>query len=115
MTFPPRGVLAAALSALLFTVAAAQQPMPPDKQAEVALTAGQKAYNDGNLPFAAQRFQDVLAKFPNTLQANAARFGLALCLINGPQQDIPKAAELLVNPSNDAGFADRGQALHQLG
>ncbi len=114
MTCPPRGVLALAVALAVLPAATAQPPMPPDKQAEVALAAGQKAYNDGNLPFAAQKFQEVVQKFGNTPSANSARFGLALCLINSPQQDFAKAIEHLTGPANDGGFADRGRAAYEL-
>src|SRR5581483_5322946 len=92
MTCPPRGVLALAVALAVLPAALAQPPMPPDKQAEVALAAGQRAYNDGNLPVAAQKFQEVVQKFANTPSANPARYGLALCLINSPEQDFAKAA-----------------------
>src|SRR5581483_3836717 len=114
MTCPPRGVLALAVALAVLPAALAQPPMPPDKQAEVALAAGQRAYNDGNLPVAAQKFQEVVQKFANTPSANPARYGLALCLINSPEQDFAKAAELLAGPANDGGFADRGQAAYEL-
>ena len=110
-----RRLLPAVVLFVLSSLAAAQQPMPPDKQAEVALTAGQKAYNDGNLPLAAQQFQQVIQKFPNTPQVSAARFGLALCLLNSPEQDFARAIENLNGPAGDGNFADRGQALYQLG
>src|SRR5689334_13399159 len=110
-----RRLLPAVALFALTPLAVGQQPMPPDKQAEVALTAGQKAYNDGNLQLAQQQFQQVVQKFGNTPSANAARFGLALCYLNTPQQDIAKAIEYLTGPAGDGNFADRGQALVQLG
>ncbi|HVK17150.1 MAG TPA: tetratricopeptide repeat protein [Fimbriiglobus sp.] len=108
MTF--RASLLIALTAPAF----AQQPMPPDKQAEVALAAGQRAYNDGQLAAAAQKFQEVVQKFGGTPSANAARYGLALCLINSPEQDFAKAIEHLAGPAGDGGFADRWLAAYQL-
>lgn len=104
----------ASLFIALTVPALAQQPMPPDKQAEVALTTGQRAYNDGNLPAAAQKFHEVLQKFGGTPSANAARYGLALCLINSPEQDFARAIEHLTGPAGDGGFAERGQAAYQL-
>lgn len=112
----PRRAFAATLAASVVALAAApaQNPMPPDKQAEVALTAGRKAYADGNLPAAAERFREVVAKFGNTPQANHARYGLGLCLVHGQPQDLPKAVEALTPPANDGGFPDRAKALYQL-
>ncbi len=104
-----------AVGMLLSASVFAQQPMLADQQAEVMLTAARKGYAEGNLPFARERFQDVVTKFGNTPQANAARFGLALCLINSPEQDFAKAIDNLKGPSGDGGFVDRGQALYLLG
>lgn len=117
MMFPRRfrGFAAAVLgSCLLAFTANAQAPLPPDKQAEVLLTAARKAYNEGNLPVAGQQFQELITKFGNTPQANAARYGLALVLINSPQQDFAKAIETLAPPVNDGGFPERGPAMAQM-
>src|SRR5688572_4983707 len=104
----------ALLVLLTLTAASAQQPMPPEKQAETALAAGQKAYNEGNLPIAAQRFQEIIQKFGSTPSANAARYGLGLVYLNSPEQDFAKAIEVLSPPANDGGFAERGSALYHL-
>ncbi len=92
----------------------AQQPMQPEQQAEVALVAAQKAYNEGNFPFAAQRYTEIIQKFGNTRSAVAARFGLGVIQLNSPEQDFAKAIENLNGPANDGGFADRGQAMYHL-
>ena len=107
------GLVALAIFAVS-SVAFGQQPMPPEQQAEVALAAARKAYNEGNLPAAAQQFQQLIAKFPNVPQANAARYGLGLCTINAPEQDFLKAVEFFTPAANDGNFAERGQALYQL-
>ena len=65
--------------------------MPPDKQAEVALTAARKAYNDGNLPFAAERFQEVLAKFD--VRVAFLNLGAAKVAVAGPMPLTFTAAE----------------------
>lgn len=109
--------LAVAVLTVAFTGSevAAQQPLPPEKQAEVLLAAARKTYNDGNLPAAGQQFRDLLGKFGNTPSANAARYGLGLVLLNSPEQDFAKAIEQLNGPAGDGGFPDRGPALLQLG
>ena len=89
----------------------AQQPLPPEQQAEKAVAAGQKAYNEGNFGVARERFQDVVTKFANTPQANAARYGLALAYVNVPDPNYAKAAEELKSPTNDGNFKERPQAL----
>ncbi len=100
--------------ALLTGALAAQQPMSPDQQAEQALTAGQKAYNQGDFATAGQRFAEVVAKFANTRSASGARFGQALIQFNGPDVDFPKAIENLTPAANDGAFAERGHAMYHL-
>jgi TolA-binding protein len=114
--FPRLGgfIAAVGLTFAILSNAAAQPQMPPDKQAALMLAAGQKAYNDSNLSVATERFQELLRKFANTPSANAARYGLALCLVNSPQQDFARAIENLNHPANDGGFAERGSAAYQL-
>ena len=71
-----RSGMAAVAFALVVGSAGAQQPMSPDQQAEQALAAGQKAYNQGDFAAAAQRFNEVIQKFANTRSASGSRFGL---------------------------------------
>ncbi len=92
----------------------AQQPMSPDQQAEQVLTAGQKAYNQGDFAAAAQRFNEVIQKFANTRFASGSRFGLALIQFNSPDVDFAKAIENLTPAANDGGFAERGHAMYHL-
>ena len=103
--------LCLALSLALAAPALAQQALPPEQQAEKAVAAGQKAYNDGNFGVARERFQEVVTKFGNTPQAAAARYGLALAYANVPDPDYAKAAEELKQPCNDGNFKERPQAL----
>lgn len=106
------GLFAASLfAAPLF----AQQPLPPDVQADALVNAGRKAYADGNLPAARDRFQETVTKFGTTPAATSARYGLALTLVANPSPDYAKAADLLAGPAADGGFADRGQAAYLLG
>ena len=103
-------VLLAALS-----TAFAQQPMPPEQQAEVLLTAGQKAFNQGDPTTAAAKFNEVVQKFGGTRAALGAKYGLGLLQLTADNPDFGKAVELFMPAANDGGFADRGQALYQLG
>lgn len=102
-----------ALPAVLLLSLTASAQVTPDQQAEMAVNAARKAYNDGNLPAAREQFKQVLAKFPNQ-QGTAARYGLALTFINAPEQDFAAAVEPLTQAAGDGGFADRGLVLYHL-
>ena len=106
--------LPVALGLFAASVALAQQPMPPEQQAEQALTAGQKALNQGDANTAAAKFNEVLQKFGNTRAALGAKFGLAVLQLQSDNPDFGKAVELLKAPAEDGGFADRGQAMYHL-
>ena len=108
----PRGLLVAAV-ALLGPVALAQQPMPPEQQAELALTAAQNALKQGDANTAAAKFTEVVQKFGTTRAAVAARFGLAGVQLSGDNPDLAKIAELLKGPAEDGAFADRGAAMYR--
>jgi TolA-binding protein len=88
--------------------------VPPDKQAEMALNAARKAYNDGNPTAARDLFKQFLQKFGGHPQATAARYGLGLALGNSPEQDFAAALEPLNQAAGDGGFADRGLVLYHL-
>ncbi len=117
-------VLAAAL--FLWTSAAAAQTVPPDQAADMLLTSAKTAYNAKDFAFAAGRFREFLAKFGNNKNAPAARYGLALSLIDGPDKDYNGAVEqlqTLVNSKDSPdypfyvyylGLAQRGQGVKAL-
>ncbi|MCS6866052.1 MAG: tetratricopeptide repeat protein [Gemmataceae bacterium] len=83
-----------------------------DQQAETILNAGRKAYNDGNAPFAAERFTEVLNKFGTSKWANDARYGLGLTLLDLPNPDYTKALEYFTHVINDVNFPQRASALY---
>ena len=56
------------------------------------LAGAKRAYNEKNYPFAADRFREFLAKYGGHKDANAARYGLALCLLDGPDQGLRQGA-----------------------
>src|SRR5262252_6930012 len=62
-----------------------------DEQAAEILNAGRKAYADANPQFAAEKFREFLTKFGAHKDANAARFGLGLALLDLPDRDFQKA------------------------
>ena len=108
----PRGLLAVPF-ALVAPAVVAQQPMNPEQQAEQALTAGQNALKQGDPNTAAAKFNEVVQKFGNTRAALGAKFGLAGLQFTADTPDVAKAAELLKQPAEDGGFADRGSAMFQ--
>ncbi len=108
----PGAAVAFVLAAL--AVPAAAQPPTPDQQAAALLTAGQKAYNDANPAFAADRFREFLQKFGGHKDANTARYGLGLAILEIQPPDYPKAIETLAPPANEKAFPDQPLALYYL-
>jgi TolA-binding protein len=91
-----RSHLSLALAGLIVLVGstplAAQPPLPA---ADMLLNSARRAYNEKNYSFAADRFREFLNKFGNQKEATSARYGLALCLIEGPTKDYKGAIEQL--------------------
>ncbi len=85
---------------------------PNDDAAMQLLNAASKAYNEGNVPFAAEKFREFLQKFGGHKNAAAARYGLGLALLEPPLRDYPKAIESLLAAANDAAFDKRPQAYY---
>jgi len=100
--------------------------VPPEQAAEMLLTAARKAHNEGNYPFAQGKYQEYIQKHANQPGIGAARYGLALCYLDGPERNFEKAIELLPSVVGNAnlpeqpyaqyymGVAHRGQALTDL-
>ncbi len=90
------------------------------------LTSAKTAYNAKDFVFAAGRFREFLAKFPNHKDAVSAHYGLALALLDGPAKDYNAAVEQLqpLAGAKDApdypfylyylGLAERGQGVKSL-
>ncbi len=83
----------AVLLALIGASWLAAQATP--QAADMLLGSARRAYNEKNYAFAAERFREFLNKFGNHKEANAARYGLALCLIDGPAKDYNGAIQQL--------------------
>src|SRR5215213_5729886 len=111
---PTRARGAVLLSLLLVSTAQAQPPTA-EQQAEQLLTAGRKAYNDGNAPFAVEKLREFVQKFGAHKEIQAGRLALGLAYLDLPERDLPKAIEVLTTPASDANFADRPLALYYLG
>ncbi|MFO0880287.1 MAG: tetratricopeptide repeat protein [Gemmataceae bacterium] len=87
----------------------------PDQQAQMLLDSAKRAYNERNYPFATARFREYLMRFGGHRDANAARYGLALCLLEGTERDPEKAMEQLNPLLGQKTFAEHPQALYYAG
>jgi tetratricopeptide (TPR) repeat protein len=81
----------------------------------VILNSARQAYNEGNYAFAADRFREFLARHSGHKEANAARFGLALSLLEGPAKQYQAAVEPLQQLAGVADFPDRPLVFFYLG
>lgn len=81
--------------ALLLAVPLLAQQTTPDQQADMILNSARKAYNERNYPFATTRFKEFLQKFGGHKDANSARYGLAICQLEGPERNYQEAIQNL--------------------
>jgi cellulose synthase operon protein C len=88
-----KAVLLALTLAILERPAVAQ--VNAEQAAEMLLTSARKAYNEKNHAFAVTRFREFLSKFGNHRNASAARYGLALALLDSPEHPYAEARDLL--------------------
>lgn len=100
---------------LLAWAAAAPAQMTPDQAAELLLTGARRAYNEKNHAFAAARFREFLGKYGGHKDAAAARYGLALALLDGPGRDYQGALEQLQPLAGNKDFAEHASVLYYLG
>jgi TolA-binding protein len=107
-------MLGVALAATLTWTSLLAQ-LKPDQAADVLLGSARRAYNEKNYPFAAGRFREFLTRFGNHKEANAARYGLALSLLEGPERDHNGAVEQLQVLSGIKDFTDHAKVLYYLG
>jgi TolA-binding protein len=126
MTPAPRRFPGLALALLLACAPTAGAQMTPEQAGNLLLAGARRAYNEKNYTFAAARFQEFLTKHAGHKQYNSARYGLALCHIEGPGRDYAKAALQLNHLAGNKtapeyrfvlyylGFAKRGQGIKAL-
>ncbi len=91
----------------LFAASFACAQITPQQQADMLLNSARKAYNEKNYPFAAVKFREFLGKFGGHKEAPAARFGLALALIEGSDRKYDEARDLLIALAALKDFPDR--------
>lgn len=104
-----------ALALLLTAAAPARAQMSSDEQAALLLNSGKRAYNEKNYPFAADRFREFVNRFGGHRDAAQARYGLALCLSEGPERKYDQAIEQLNQLAGNRSFADYPFVLYYTG
>ena len=89
----------------------------PDQVAEMLLSSARKGYNEKQHSFAQARFREFLQKFGGHKEASAARYGLGVAILDGPQKDrnLVEATQVLTQAAADSNFADRPYAQYFLG
>ncbi len=108
-------LLSPILLALCVWVSPAAAQMTQDQAAELILSSARKAYNEKNHTFAVTRFREFLARFPGHKDAPAARYGLALTLIDAPQKNYTEARELLQQFAANKDIPEYPGILYHLG
>ncbi len=103
-------ILAVAMAAWLFGVSFAIAQITQDQQADMLLNSARKAYNEKNYPFATGKFREFLGKFAGHKEVPAARYGLALALLEGPEKKFDEARGLLQGLAATKDFPDRALA-----
>jgi TolA-binding protein len=105
------------LAALALAVGASRSAaqLSQDQAAAMLLGSARRAYNEKNYAFAAERFREFLSKHGGHKDANAARYGLALCLIDGPAKDYNGALQQLQPLAGERAFAEHPYVLYYLG
>lgn len=93
------------LAGMLLTVSLSAQQPDPEAQAIILLNSARQAYNDRNYPVAIERFKSCIQQFPKT--AAAARYGLALALLESPNPDYSASLENLQPLLSNADSPDR--------
>src|SRR5690348_7459266 len=89
------GTAIVTLTSLFGAAAALHAQVTQDQAAAMVLNSARKAYNEKNYTFAAARFREFLAKYGGHKDAPAARYGLALTLLDASPKDYAGAVEQL--------------------
>lgn len=108
-----RMVLVLLVSGLLSPTLRAQ--VTPAQQAQMLLNSARQAYNEGQLDFAQQRFREFLQRFGGQADAAAAKYGLALCLLEQPQPKYQEARDLLQSLAGNKNVPDYAAIVYHLG
>lgn len=96
------------------TLAQPQQQLKPEEMAVQVLNAANQAYNEKQFGPATERYREYLKTFGNQKDANLARYGLALSLLEAPQKDYKGAIENLNPVAGVQDFPERPMVLYYL-
>lgn len=107
--------LGVAISLGTSSLPACAQNLSGADRAAIVLTTAKSAFNDQNYEAAAAQFREFLRQGAGTrADILSARYGLGVCLIEGPAKDYKGAVDSLGQPANVAKFKDRAFALYYL-
>ena len=96
-----------ALARLLRPGFGQQNPLKPEEQAAQIINAANKAFAEKQFPVAIDRYREYIKTHANQKDATLARYGLSLCLVEGPQKDYKVAIETLNQVVGVQEFVDR--------
>ncbi|HEV3116524.1 MAG TPA: tetratricopeptide repeat protein, partial [Gemmataceae bacterium] len=99
----------------LVSLSAVTAELKPEQAADILLSSGRRAYNEKNYAFAVGRFREFIGRYGNHKDVPSARYGLALCLLEGPDRDYNAAIEQLQGLAGNKEFADQATAIYYLG
>ena len=99
-----------ALAAVFLAGPARAQEVTKAKAAAMVLDSARRAYNEGKYDLATQQFNKYIQTAGSSSAAHQARYGLALCLLEAPQQNYKAIGDLLrasvgYLPAEDRPFA----------
>ncbi len=90
------------------------QQLTPDEQAIQLLDAARRAFNEGNQPFAADKFRQFLKQSAGHKDAHHARLGLGMALIESRPPDFQQALDSIRPAAEAADFPQRALANYYL-
>jgi TolA-binding protein len=86
-----------------------------DQAADMLLLSARKAYNDKNQGFAVARFREFLGRFGGHRNAPAARYGLALALLESSPPNYQEARDLLQGLTGNRDLPEYSSVLYHHG
>ncbi|MCS7158951.1 MAG: hypothetical protein RMJ19_00640, partial [Gemmatales bacterium] len=108
-------LLALALALAWISCSEMVAQVSPEQQAQMLLESAHRALNEKQYEAAIARYREFLQKFPNHPQANRARYGWAVALLEGPSRDYKTAVDLLNPVLGQADFPFRPFAVYYAG